>query len=185
LLTVAAASNFGTYLGLSALFPVLLGATSALHTGVLLLPAAGVAAVTAYVIGAKEIPASRTLLALGISSGGGVLLAAISNASPILIALAACLIVSPWAGALVVGLEAVPRLVPTDDQGVALGLFNFLFVIGGSLGAATAGAFLSATGAVTATLLMGTLPIVAIASAAALSHRATAHVPTGGRKRER
>jgi predicted MFS family arabinose efflux permease len=73
----------------------------------------------------------------------------------------------------VIGLATVPRSVAVDDQGVGFGVFNFLFVIGGSFGAALAGATLSATGATTAALVLASMPAVCLISAVRLASRRT------------
>jgi MFS family permease len=172
-LSLGAGSIFGAYLGTSVLFPVLLVNTSSIQAGLLLLPAAAVAAVTACVVGTRTFAPSRQLLHLALWSMAGIVATAASGGSPFLISIAAILLVSCWAGAQVIGLATVPRSVAVDDQGVGFGVFNFLFVIGGSFGAALAGATLSATGATTAALVLASMPAVCLISAVRLASRRT------------
>ncbi len=140
-----------------------------LAIGLALLPAAIAAVATTRVVAAAAQRSSdrRIAVTLTLVSGSGLLLAAsVPHTAATVVGLAAA--VSGFAGGQVVLVGAVPRLVPPAVTSAALSLFNFLFILGGSLGSAAAGGLADAFSLPTAIAVVAVLPLGAAALARTL-----------------
>jgi MFS family permease len=131
---------------------------SPLQIGLAMLPAAAFGAVASRLVGRFVTPARRHRIAALMAAGSalGLVLAAVAPGEPALLVIGFGLVAAGFAGGQVALLDGVPATVGSQHQGVALGLFNLLFFVGGTVGAA-------ATGGLSAVLgLPGALGVVAV-----------------------
>lgn len=114
---------------------------SALAVGVALMPAAAAAVLTGRILAklSDRIPAWRTSAFLGMFSATGAVVIAVSPQSTAAIIVGVALGTVGFAGAQIVLVELIPRLVPDGQQAIAQGLFSFLLFGGGSIGPALIG----------------------------------------------
>jgi len=165
-------SLFAGYLAMLFSAPLLLAQREGwgpLAIGLALLPAAIAAVATTRVVAAAAQRSSdrRIAVTLTLVSGSGLLLAAsVPHTAATVVGLAAA--VSGFAGGQVILVGAVPRLVPPAVTSAALSLFNFLFILGGSLGSAAAGGLADAFSLPTAIAVVAVLPLGAAALARTL-----------------
>lgn len=136
---------------------------SALAVGVALMPAAAAAVLTGRILAklSDRIPAWRTSAFLGMFSATGAVVIAVSPQSTAAIIVGVALGTVGFAGAQIVLVELIPRLVPDGQQAIAQGLFSFLLFGGGSIGPALIGGLSAfpvhvALAAVAALALLGT-----------------------------
>ncbi|MCU1693375.1 MAG: hypothetical protein JWM64_2466 [Frankiales bacterium] len=186
-------SLFAGYLSMLFAAPLLLAQRQGwgpLQIGLALLPAAAAATLAARLAGAAAERRSErhVALALTLTSATGLIVAAlvVSTAATVL-GLAAT--VSAFAAGQVLLVGAVTRLVPAAVTGSALALFNFLFILGGSLGSAATGGLADALTLPGALALMALLPLGGAALSQGMSgeppERARHHpagTPTWSRK---
>jgi MFS family permease len=132
------------YLGLLFAVPTLLAdgfGLSPLEIGVAMLPAAIFGAVVSRVVGARLTPGNRHHLVTALAAGAsaGLLMGAFgSGVAPLLVA-GLALVAAGFAGGQVALIDAIPALVAPEQRGAALGVFNLLFFVGGTIGAAATG----------------------------------------------
>jgi len=178
---LAAASGFtlfAGYLVMQFAAPLLLIAhdprLSTTDIGFILLPAGLTSAALSRTAGALIVHTGAwpIVLALSAASTTGLLVAAAIGTSPvaIVIALAAC--VSGFSAGQVTLMAALPAIVETDIQGVATGVFQLIFITGGSIGAAAIGALSTLVDLRLGVALLAVLPAVGFACAA-LAARST------------
>jgi predicted MFS family arabinose efflux permease len=140
LLSLTAAACFGAYLVLATLVPRMLATDlgwSEPAIGAVLLPGAAAAAVAAVLVGrlAAVRGGARAVAQLALAGAVAMAVAAAvpAPAGPLL---GGVLGIAVFAGAQVALTHGIPSLVPPADVGGALGAANFLFLSGGSIGAA-------------------------------------------------
>lgn len=177
LLSLAAGALMAGFLAMGFLAPLLLTETvdrSSLHVGLLILPAAVAAAATAHAVGVLRatVPAERILVGLGISSLVGMVAAGVGHEIAPLVVLGFATATSGFAGAQVALLDRLAELVPAEDRGIAIGVFNLVFVTGGAIGAALAGAVVDAASLGAATVACGLLAATCIPAARAATRAA-------------
>lgn len=171
-LSLAAGALMGGFLAMGFLAPLLLTEDvdrSSLAVGVILLPAALAAAATAHVVGALRatVSAERILVGLGLIAVAGMLAAGFGAGVPALVVLGAAAATCGFAGAQVALLDRLAELVPAADRGIAIGVFNLVFVTGGATGAALAGAVVDLASLAVATVACGLFAALSIPAARA------------------
>ncbi|MGK2937449.1 MAG: MFS transporter [Solirubrobacteraceae bacterium] len=171
-LSLAAGALMGGFLAMGFLAPLLLtedASRSSLAVGVILLPAALAAAATAHVVGVLRatVSAERILVGLGVVAVGGILAAGFGGNIPALVVVGAAAATSGFAGAQVALLDRLADLVPAADRGIAIGVFNLVFVTGGATGAAFAGAVVDVASLSAATVACGLFAALSIPAARA------------------
>lgn len=142
--SAAGLTLLGSYLAMLFAAPQLLTDNqgwSPLRIGLALLPAALAGAVASRVVSvvADRIGRFRLAAFLALASAAGLLLAAAGSAQPFLLIFGFGLCVCGFAGGQVALVDAIPRLVDGSVRGVALGVFNLLFFLGGAVGTAATG----------------------------------------------
>jgi MFS family permease len=153
------------YLALLFAVPKLLSAGfgwTPLEIGLAMLPAAAFGAVMARVVGARSTPARRHRIVAGLAVGSslGLLLAAIFPTVPVLLVAGLALVAAGFAGGQVAIIDAVPSLVALENRGVALGVFNLLFFVGGTVGAAATGGLSAIMSLPAALAVVAALPAI-------------------------
>lgn len=171
-LSLAAGALMGGFLAMGFLAPLLLTedvSRSSFTVGVILLPAALAAAATAHVVGVLRatVSAERILAGLGVISVTGMLAAGLGGDLPAMVVLGAAAATSGFAGAQVALLDRLAELVPAADRGIAIGVFNLMFVTGGATGAALAGAVVDLASLAAATVACGLFAALSIPAARA------------------
>lgn len=169
-LSLGAAALMAGFLAMGFLAPLLLTDgvdRPALAVGLILLPAALAAAATATVVGRLRatVSAERILVALGCLACGGMLVAGAGHALAPCVVVGSAAATSGFAGAQVALLDRIADLVPAGDRGIAIGVFNLIFVTGGAIGAAFAGAMVDATSLGTAVAACAAVCALAIPAA--------------------
>jgi len=159
------------YLALLLALPLLLSQRhgwSPLQIGLGLVPAAAVGAVTSRVVGGviPRIGAFRLCTGLALGSAAGALLTALTPGSPPLLVVGMALVVCGFAGGQVALLDAVPRLVPVQVRGAAIGVFNLVFFTGGAIGSAVTGGLADRVGVPVALAIVALLPALGAVTAA-------------------
>jgi len=159
----------GSYLAMLFAAPQLLNdlqGWSPLRIGLALLPAAFAGALAARVasVAADRVGRFRLAAWLGVGSAAGLVLAAAGSAQPVLLITGFGLCVCGFAGGQVSLVDAIPRLVDPAVRGVALGVFNLLFFLGGAIGTATTGGL---AGVLTLPGALGVLALLPLAGSAA------------------
>lgn len=156
-------SLFAGYLSMLFAAPLLLAQRQGwgpLQIGLVLLPAAAAAVAASRLVGSavRRTPDRRIAVALTLTSASGLLAAAaVPHTWATVLGLAAA--VAAFAGGQVVLVGAVPRLVPAAVTSTGLALFQFLFIFGGSLGAAATGGLADALSLPTALAVVALLPL--------------------------
>lgn len=171
-LTLAAGALMAGFLSMGFLAPLLLTETTdraALEVGALVLPAALAAAGTAHLVGIlrARMTAERILGGLGAVAAAGMIAAGIGHEAAPLVVLGFAAATSGFAGAQVALLDRLAELVPPDDRGIAIGVFNLVFVTGGATGAALAGAVVDLASLAVATVVCGLFAALSIPAARA------------------
>lgn len=168
-LMTGAGSVFAVYLGQTYLLPLVVPSGTGVAAGLFWLPSAAAACAAVAIVTVRGPSSYRRLVTIGAAATAGGLLLAFAGETASLRMVALCLVVAAWATAQLFGLEWVPRLVAESERGVALGLFNFVFVASGSIGPAVAGVVLQASGATLAGVVVSVIGLSAVASAAVLA----------------
>jgi MFS family permease len=142
--SLAALTLLAAYIALLFAVPTLLTAElgwSPLPIGLAMLPAAAFGAVVSRVVGTIATPHRRHRLLAGLSAGSavGLLLAALLPTVPVALVVGLALAAAGFGGGQVTVLAALPTLVAEEHRGVAIGVFNLLFFVGGTIGAAAVG----------------------------------------------
>lgn len=143
--TLAGSTLFAGYLALLFAAPQLLGVgrgRTTLEVGLVLLPAAAFASVTARVVPllAARTGSWRLVSYAGLVSATGLLLAASLGDRAAVVVVTLTLVVSGFVAAQVVLGAELPALVPGPLRGAATGVFQLLFLLGGAVGSALTGA---------------------------------------------
>jgi predicted MFS family arabinose efflux permease len=173
-LCAVASLMFAGYLGMTFAAPLMLHALrdwSALDIGVVLLPAAICSALTARAIDflAGRHDGLRVLALFAGLSGAALLVAALGGGSPWCVVVGAVGGICGFAAAQVTVLAAIPSLVDDSVAGVAIGVFNFLFVIGGAVGTALTGALADAASFRAGIAVLAFAPLAAAAVAVSMA----------------
>jgi MFS family permease len=164
-LSLAAAGLQAAYTGLIFAAPLLLAGGrhwSPLDTGLALAPGAVIAVTGANLsgtLGARR-SAGSIFAAMAVVSTVGVLVAGLGAGVATLVVVGSLLTIGPYASAQTVMLDRVSSLVGREYAGVALGTFMYLFITGGSLGAAATGGMASAVGVAGAVEILAFLPLL-------------------------
>jgi MFS family permease len=132
------------YIGLLFAVPKLLATElgwSPLQIGVAMLPAAAFGAVVSRVVGVRSTPQHRHHIVTVLAGGTavGLLIGAAGAGSPSLLVLGLALSAAGFAGGQVALIDAIPDLTADEHRGGAIGVFNLLFFVGGTVGAAATG----------------------------------------------
>ncbi|MBJ7518861.1 MAG: MFS transporter [Solirubrobacteraceae bacterium] len=177
-LSLSAAALMAGFLGLGFVAPLLLTENverSSLEVGMLLLPAALCAAATAQVVGMVRgsVSAEAIMVALGAVSATGVCAAGFAGDTPAVVIAGLAAATSGFAGAQVAILDRIADLVPVADRGVAMGVFNLIFITGGATGAAVAGAVVDVSSLSAAAIACGILTALAMPTAWAAARSGT------------
>lgn len=164
------------YLALLFALPKLLSAElgwTPLQIGLAMLPAAAFGAVTSRVVGAVLTPPRRRLVVAGLAGGSalGLLLASLAPATPALLVLGLALVAAGFAGGQVALIDGIPGTVGPQHQGVAIGVFNLLFFVGGMVGAAATGGLSAVVGLPGALAAVAVLPLLGVPLALASGPR--------------
>lgn len=145
MLSCAGALLFGNLLATAFAIPLLLE-TGTDHgdvaIGLILMPAAIAAALTAHAIGSL-VPGTDPLRALALASAAtaaAILIGALGADSTLCLMIAATGGVCGFAAAQVTILGIIATLVETSIHGIAISIFDLAFVTGGAVGAAAAAA---------------------------------------------
>lgn len=167
--SAAGLTLLGSYLAMLFAAPQLLSdgqGWSPLRIGLALLPAALAGAVASRIVSVAADRVGRFRMAawLGLVSAAGLLLAAAGSAQPLLLVTGFGLCVCGFAGGQVALVDAIPRLVDDSVRGVALGVFNLLFFLGGAVGTAATGGL---AGPLTLPGALAVLAILPLAGSAA------------------
>jgi predicted MFS family arabinose efflux permease len=163
----------GAYAGMLYAAPVLLGDHAGLGTvatGAALAPAAVAAAISAHVTGgilARYRPAG-VIAALCAIAALGLLAGSIAPGVPVIIVVATALTASAFAAGQVTMQVSAPALVPAEQVGASLGLFNFFFISGAAFGTSAAAGVSDAAGFTAALAGLAAVP----ALGGALAYRA-------------
>jgi MFS family permease len=166
---------FAGYLVMQFAAPLLLIAhhphLSTIHIGLILLPAGLTSAVLSRSAGALTMRTGGwpIVLALSATSTLGLLIAAAVGTSTvaIVVGLAAC--VSGFSAGQVTLMATLPGIVEADIQGVATGVFQLIFITGGSVGGAAIGALSTLVNLRLGIALLAALPAIGFACAALAS----------------
>lgn len=112
-----------------------------LQVGLAMLPAAAFGAVISRVVGAIALPGRRRAIVAVLAGGSalGLSLAALVSDQPVVLIAGLGLAAAAFGGGQVAILAALPGLVAEEHRGVAIGVFNLLFFVGGTIGAASVG----------------------------------------------
>lgn len=169
-LSLSASALMAGFLGLGFVAPLLMTddvPRSSLEVGMLLLPAAVCAALTAQIVGIvrASVSAEAILMTLGAVSAVGVCAAGFAADTPAVVIAGLAAATSGFAGAQVALLDRIAELVPVADRGVAIGVFNLIFITGGATGAALAGAVVDVSSLGAAAVACGVLTAAAIPTA--------------------
>jgi MFS family permease len=166
--SLAGLTLLAAYLGLLLAVPKLLSGElgwSPLRIGLAMLPAAALGAVSSRIVGRILTPVRRHRLVAVLAGGSavGLVLAAAAPRTPLVLVAGLALVAAGFAGGQVAIIDGIPSMVAAEHQGVALGVFNLLFFVGGTVGAAAVGglsAVLGLPGAVGAVALLPALGVV-------------------------
>lgn len=181
-LSFAAATVQGSYTGLIFAAPMLLdreAGWSALQTGVALAPCALFAATSAHLAGVlgPRVGSTRVFAGCCAVSAAGVLVAGVGGAVPALVIVGSILALAPYAGVQAVMLGKVSTLVAPEESGAAMGVFTYVFITGGAVGAAAAGGLSSVLGLGAAVAALVVLPLAGLAVVLNVRAREAATVP--------
>jgi MFS family permease len=162
--SLAGMTLLAAYIALLFAVPTLLTAErgwTPLQVGLAMLPAAALGAVASRVVGTVATPTRRhrIVVALALGSAGGLALAAVLPEAPLALVAGLGLSAGGFAGGQVAIIDAVPALVAPEHRGVALGVFNLLFFIGGTIGAAAVGGLSGPLGIPGALGALAVLPV--------------------------
>ncbi|WP_328537677.1 MFS transporter [Streptomyces sp. NBC_00344] len=144
---------------------------SVTQIGLILLPTGLCSAVLSRMAGglAHRVGALRLVAALAVLSAAGLLLAALAGRSPVVLVVAVAACVSGFSAGQVALMASVPHLVGSSMHGVAVGVFQLVFITGGSLGSAAVGGMAGAMSLSTAVALLAVVPVLgAVAAVVAL-----------------
>ncbi|HEY3868768.1 MAG TPA: MFS transporter [Actinocrinis sp.] len=137
---------------------------SSITVGLVLLPARLVSVAVSRAAGTvvRRTGPWPLATALAIASTCGLLLAAAAGRTPVAVvaSLAAC--VAGFSAGQVTLMAALPGIVTASRQGVATGLFQLVFITGGSIGAAGVGALVAVLDLRTALALLAPLPAAGV-----------------------
>lgn len=166
--SVAGLTLLAAYMGMLFGVPKILADAlgwSPLQIGLAMVPAAMLGAVVARVIGTVLTPARRRPLAIALAAGSavGLLVGGLGNGVPLLLVVGLALVAAGFAAGQVVLIDGITAMVSADVRGVALGVFNLLFFIGGTVGAAAAGGLATVVGLPRALALLAVLPALGTA----------------------
>ncbi|MEV7418432.1 MFS transporter [Streptomyces sp. NPDC089919] len=114
---------------------------SVTQIGLILLPTGLCSAGLSRVAGglAHKVGPLRLVAFLGLLSAAGLLLAAVAGRNPVALVIAVAACVSGFSAGQVALMASVPHLVDSSVQGAAVGVFQLVFITGGSLGSAAVG----------------------------------------------
>jgi MFS family permease len=132
------------YIGLLFAVPKLLSigfGMSPLAIGLAMLPAAAFGAIVSRLVGGRLTPAHRHRVVATLAAGSalGLLIGAVGAGVAPLLVLGLALSAAGFGGGQVALMDGIPDLVPAHQRGAALGIFNLLFFVGGTVGAAATG----------------------------------------------
>ncbi|MFF2198581.1 MFS transporter [Streptomyces sp. NPDC058157] len=142
---------------------------SATRIGLLLLPTGLCSAALSRAAGslAHRVGPLRLVSCLALLSAAGLLLAALAGHSPVALVVAVAACVSGFSAGQVALMAAVPHLVDGPVQGVAAGVFQLVFITGGSLGSAAVGGLATVTSLSAALAVLVAVPLLGAAAALA------------------
>ncbi len=168
--SLAAMTLLASYIALLFAVPTLLTAElgwTPLQIGLAMLPAAAFGAVVSRVVGNLVTPAIRHRVVAGLAAGStiGLLLGAFAPSVPVLLVAGLALVAAGFGGGQVAVLAAVPTLVAEQHRGVAIGVFNLLFFVGGTIGAAAVGGLSSVLSLPASLAVIAILPALGVAGA--------------------
>ncbi|MFF1483301.1 MFS transporter [Streptomyces sp. NPDC058319] len=159
---------------------------SVTQIGLILLPTGVVSAILSRTAGglAHKVGPLRLVTALTVLSAAGLLLAALAGRQPVALVIAVAACVSGFSAGQVALMAAVPHLVDSSVHGVAAGVFQLVFITGGSLGSAAVGGMVGAMSLSTAIGVLAVVPLVgmvaAVASALMVKRQTSAPAPAAG-----
>lgn len=112
-----------------------------LRIGLLLLVPAGIGALSSRVVGgvAARLGRARVAAALALGSAAGLLAVAAFHRQPVPLLGGMALVFMGFGGGQVALLDGLSDAVDESVRGVALGIFNLIFFLGGAVGSATVG----------------------------------------------
>jgi MFS family permease len=161
---------FAGYLIMQFAAPLLLLAHHRLSTtqvGLILLPAGLASAATSRTAGALLMRVGPWPIVITLASGSaaGLVLASVTGDSPIAIVLALAACVSGFSAGQVTLMAALPDIVNPEIQGIATGTFQLVFIIGGSVGAASVGALITVVSLHASLAILTAFPAAGVAFA--------------------
>jgi MFS family permease len=162
---------FATYFGLLFFVPLQLAVVhgwSPTRVGLTLLPAGILGALgSKFVGGSLALPRRLAPMMACCAAAGGALLAGGAPRSPwgLVLGLGIASASLGWGHVALVG--AIPEQVPAQTRGIALGVFNLWFFLGGALGTVLVGGLLSRVSASVALAALASLPVAGAAASLA------------------
>lgn len=165
--SVAGLTMLAAYMGMLFGVPKILSADpgwTPLQIGLAMVPAAMFGAVVARLVGQVLTAARRRFIAAGLagSSAVGLLLGGLGHRVPVLLVIGLALVAAGFAAGQVALIDGIPGMVSPAVRGVALGVFNLLFFIGGTVGAAAAGGLANVVTLPGALIVLAVLPAIGV-----------------------
>jgi MFS family permease len=152
-----------------------------LQIGLTMVPAAMVGAVASRVVGVRARPGNQHLIAAGLAAGSaaGLLLGALGGRLPLLPVVGLACAAAGFAAGQVALIDRISATVAPAVRGSALGVFNLVFFIGGTVGAAAAGGLSLLVPLPVALGVLAVLPAVGAGLALAIPRAPRAAAPEG------
>lgn len=141
---LAGLTALAAYLGAMLAVPQMLAREQGwepLHIGLVLLGPAAIGAITSRTVGgvAARVGRGRVAGGLLLGSAAGLLLVGALNERPVALLVGMALVFMGFGGGQVALLDTLSNGVADEVRGVALGVFNLVFFLGGAVGSATVG----------------------------------------------
>lgn len=167
---IAALSALAAYLGAMVAVPLILSAEQGwepLHIGTALLLPAMIGAVTSRVAGglAGRVGGARLATVLLLGSAAGLLIVAGFHRYPAALLVGMALVFMAFGGGQAALLDRLTHGIDDSVRGIALGVFNLVFFLGGAVGTATVGGLSDRLSLPGALAVLALLPLVGAASA--------------------
>ncbi|HWH31319.1 MAG TPA: MFS transporter [Egibacteraceae bacterium] len=170
---LAGLTALAAYLGAMLAVPQILARDQGwepLHIGLVLLVPAAVGAVTSRTVGgvAARLGRSRVAAILIGGSAAGLVVVGLFHAVPVALLAGMALVFMGFGGGQVALLDSLTNGVEHDVRGIALGVFNLVFFVGGAVGSATVGGLSEVVSLPRALMVLALLPAVGALLAARL-----------------
>lgn len=173
---LAGLTALAAYLGAMLAVPQILAREQGwdpLRIGLTLLVPAAVGAVTSRVVGGVAARWRRGRVAAALIGGSavGLLIVAGFHAHPVALLAGMALVFMGFGGGQVALLDRLSSSIPDEVRGIALGVFNLVFFLGGAVGSATVGGLSDVLSLPTALAALAVLPAAGVVLALGLRDR--------------